>query len=209
MALTIALFVGGVAVVGGRSMSRYVDLGKIALRVTSALGESEEAGGEVTSEAVHYGELRDALDNIRARPIFGWGLGHLLERRATAMLLGPHRVAGRLMRVHDVYLDIGVKMGLVGLAVFMWWLVVSGLQLYRATRRYYREQRALCWLFGGLAATWAGWIFANMGTTMIFGGNRIGIMFFGVVALLSCWEYYEGSTGPEVRGQEVEDESGR
>jgi O-antigen ligase len=179
VALTVTL------VVGGRQTNKLVDIGRVAVRITAALGEQPQSG--VTSESVHYGELQDAIANVAEKPILGWGLGHLLKRRASAVVAELIPTPGRLMRVHDVYLDIWVKMGIVGLGIFLWWVIATTARIGRRARAMYREKGPYSWLYGGLFATWIGYLFASLGTTMIFGGNRIGIMFFGVAAVLLVW----------------------
>lgn len=192
LSLTVAL--------GGRRTTQLVDLGRIAMRATAALGESGRAPTGVTSEALHYGELRDAWANIAEKPLLGWGLGHLLQREASAAVEQLLPSPGRLMRVHDVYLDIWVKMGVVGLGVFLWWVLATAVRAGRTALVFYRTRQPLAWLYGGLFATWIGYLFASLGTTMIFGGNRIGVMFFGVAALLLVWAANAELSDPTPRG---------
>jgi len=184
----VLLVAGGVYYgVAGGGGGKYVGLGRVAIRFASLF--EEQSGG--TSEARHYGEIADAWANIKQRPLQGWGLGHVLRREYSREVEEQIEAVGRLVRIHDVYLDIWVKMGLAGLVLFLWWIGAT-------TRRFYRSVQGLKegesgWIALGLGATWVGWLFASLGTTMIFAGNRIAFMFFGIAAVLTCLDQYENS----------------
>jgi len=98
----------------GKSASRYVEviqLVKNPAQVTSIAGETV---------LFHVFDLVDSFNSIRLRPILGYGFGGMFVRDYTGMVGGADIQPGI---VHDQYLDFWLKMGLVGLAAFLWLLV--------------------------------------------------------------------------------------
>ncbi len=61
---------------------------------------------------------RDAVGRIEKRPFFGWGAGS-----AQALIRGA-AVPGGLSHYHNLYLQLAVELGVLGLGLFMLWFLV-------------------------------------------------------------------------------------
>ena len=189
LALLVLAAAGGYGLVARPSASQDLSLAPVAQRATSAI-EAPQGG----SEALHYGEIADAWDNVRRHPVLGWGLGHELLRQRTRVLESRQAASGRLVRVHNLYLDVMVKMGLVGLGLLLWWIGVSLRRMLRLAR--HTRGTRLAWLVYGLTGTWIGWLVASLGVGLPFTGNRMALLFFAVPALLAGLHYAPDSAPP-------------
>lgn len=90
---------------------------------------------------------RDALERIRARPVLGWGAG------TSEMLIASSDTehAASLTHYHNLYLQLLVELGAVGLGLFLAWIAV-GLKTAVAGGRGVREAfPVIVFLFAAIA----------------------------------------------------------
>jgi probable O-glycosylation ligase (exosortase A-associated) len=130
-------------------------------RVSTAL----DVDGDPTHSAQErLNDMNVALEIIQEHPIVGTGLG--------TDALAMNAVRGKQWRkVHDVYLEYGVDLGLVGLGLFVWLLGSSIRTAWRVERRARQLNRDA--QFAALA-----------------GGVRISLIGFAVAALFYPVAYY-------------------
>lgn len=74
---------------------------------------------------------QDALQRIGERPLFGWGAG------SAPLMIRELGLRDSLTHYHDLYLQLAVELGLVGVALFAAWT----LGVVHSARRAWREQR--------------------------------------------------------------------
>lgn len=98
---------------------------------------SASLGRETVSNYARVLEYREAVEKIKEKPVHGFGLGYRFEY-FNPLLLKRESVYA----VHNDYLAIILKMGLVGLTVFLWLFYVffrEGLQAGRRTADPYSK----------------------------------------------------------------------
>lgn len=120
VATVVLLFVGALGIRAngglGKSTSRYAEIVEYARNPAEVVA----AGNETF--LFHIFDLVDSFNSIRLRPVLGYGFGGQFVRRYTALA----EVGGSAIQpgiVHDQYLDFWLKMGLFGLAAFLWVLI--------------------------------------------------------------------------------------
>jgi O-antigen ligase len=139
-----------------------------------------------------------ALDMIRDAPLLGQGIDSypaVLHR--TELGVPADSVLFRYGNVHNQYLDMAMKMGLVGAALFFAPLAVA---LVVGVRLALDPQRRV-W---GLAILWVGGSYAIYGLTQTFYGHASTTLQFGVYLGLLMWLAPGGRYGNILREPEAE-----
>ncbi|HRP79316.1 MAG TPA: O-antigen ligase family protein [Aquamicrobium sp.] len=139
-----------------------------------------------------------ALDMIRDAPLLGQGIDSypaVLHRPELGV--PADSVLFRYGNVHNQYLDMAMKMGLVGAALFFAPLAVA---LVVGVRLALDPQRRV-W---GLAILWVGGSYAIYGLTQTFYGHASTTLQFGVYLGLLMWLAPGGHYGNILREPEAE-----
>ncbi len=157
---------------GGRRRVRFVVFGTLALvlllgviTVTNswyAVGQSVWSIFHPTMESsAHYRlvEWKNALLSIQAHPWLGIGLGGILE-----MLVYLPRT--NLLGVHNTFLWVTVKLGLLGLLVYLW-LILSYLHCLMRQRNTLPDS-FLRWVNQGLLLSFIAFLTAQFFAPMFF-----------------------------------------
>lgn len=196
----ISIFVGLMALGGlialderasGRRLSRFVIVSAIPLllltmgyvfqrQTRTALGDV--AGYRVTQSAeaiagrlLPYGK---AVENIRQRPLLGGGHGQTVTFLVTSPRVEVMTVGG----VDNVYLTIGMRMGVIGIVAFLWVYVAA---LRCAYRLFQRSAHARTRLFcAAFIAIYSALLVHGMADSTLFSNRLIFIhaTFLGLVA---------------------------
>lgn len=111
-------------------LALYVSFDTIAARTTEEwdilIGYLSQGGSDLRPASGSYRIWlwEDALQRIAQQPLFGWGPG------TSPGMVAESPVYGYLSHFHNLYLQLGVEIGLVGLALFALWLylVCGGLR---------------------------------------------------------------------------------
>ncbi|MCY4351885.1 MAG: O-antigen ligase family protein [Gemmatimonadetes bacterium] len=144
-------------------------------RVTRSV---EAVGGRLIS----YG---NALEKIRQRPLLGGGHGETVTSLVT---FPPPPQILTVGAVDNVYLTIGLRMGLVGVAAFLW---VFGFALWRAYLLFQQSSDARVRLFcAAFIAIYAALLVYGMADATLFANRLIFIhaTFLGLIARLVAEE---------------------
>ncbi len=144
-------------------------------RVTRSV---EAVGGRLIS----YG---NALEKIRQRPLLGGGHGETVTSLVT---FPPPPQILTVGAVDNVYLTIGMRMGLVGVAAFLW---VFGFALWRAYLLFQQSSDARVRLFcAAFIAIYAALLVYGMADATLFANRLIFIhaTFLGLIARLVAEE---------------------
>jgi O-antigen ligase len=99
-------------------------------RIAQAVGElvTYKEQKEITSMGIRVVFWRNTLPVIAQRPLFGWGTGGF-EPAYAAQVAGQPGILGTVTRdPHNQYLSVTAQHGLVGLAVFLAFLVAAARQ---------------------------------------------------------------------------------
>ncbi len=136
--LVLQLSAGGRAACG-RAVWTAILLGAVVL-VSAALVDRGAFGGRMDAAyETEKGSVRTrkilwtaTLEMIRARPVFGWGVGtfgiHFPRFRDPSK---AGKIAPNTLHAHSEYLEIAAEVGVIGLAVFLWMLAVFGWEAVR------------------------------------------------------------------------------
>jgi O-antigen ligase len=116
------------------------------VQVFNDLMAYESADTAVTSSGTRLGMALYSLDLIREAPIFGHGLG---DYRTSALKFFAEGAAVQISAIAPTnqFLFIGVEMGLVGVALFVWLLFVLLKPIFRATLEKKLLGVGLFWIF--------------------------------------------------------------
>ncbi len=136
----------------------------------------------VAGRLISYGK---ALEKMRQRPLLGGGHGETVTFLVTDLVPPEVLTVGA---VDNVYLTIGMRMGLVGIAVFLW---VFGVALWRAYRLFQRSSNARVRLFcAAFIAVYAALLVYGMADATLFANRLIFIhaTFLGLIARLVAEE---------------------
>lgn len=122
-----------------------------------------------------------ALDLIAEAPLLGHGISSFPDvLRAPELGVSENSVLFTFSNVHNQYLDMVMKMGLVGAALFFMPLFISlgvGLRL-----ALHRENRV-----AGLTIIWVGGSYAVYGLTQTFYGHASTTLHYGVYLGMLMW----------------------
>lgn len=122
-----------------------------------------------------------ALDMIREAPLIGHGINSYPEVLHRPELgVPPDSILFRFNNVHNQYLDMTMKTGLVGVVLFFAPLVVALV----AGLRFALDPERRVW---GLALLWVGGSYAIYGLTQTFYGHASTTLQFGVYLGLLIW----------------------
>jgi O-antigen ligase len=118
------------------------------------------------------------MEYVKERPLTGYGFGRGLLREA----LTSRTAVTNLWHAHNLFLDVVVQTGVIGLALFLYLLFAT----VRAGWRLAAAQPALASACGiALVTVVAGMLARNM--TDVLWLRQNSLLFWGVVALLLSW----------------------
>ncbi len=132
----------------------------------------------ISGRLISYGK---ALEKIRQRPFLGGGHGETVTSLVT---FPPPPEIITVGAVDNVYLTIGMRMGLVGVAAFLW---VFGFALWRAYRLFQQSPDARVRLFcAAFIAIYTALLVYGMADATLFANRLIFIhaTFLGLIARL-------------------------
>jgi O-Antigen ligase len=191
MALIVLLFasamgVGEKSIGVGKSASRYTE-------ITQFLQNPNHVA-DVSGETLlfHIFDLVDSFNSIRLRPILGYGFGGEFERKYTALApIGGENIEPGI--VHDQYLHFWLKMGLVGLVVFLW-IYVAFFKFCRSAipRIPITEFQSVA--LGLYAAMWSDLAMEIWGPAWV-GNTKMPILLLVSLALVVCVSRQEPAWG--------------
>ncbi|APV49225.1 hypothetical protein BWI17_05730 [Betaproteobacteria bacterium GR16-43] len=166
--------------------SRYFAVAGVAIIITLAAFTTVIRGGAIasgTSGAITAieGDLRPriwavAVHEIEKAPLLGHGFGREIAAESFQRMPRP-AVHPEILHAHNMFLDMAVQLGIVGLALFAAALVLLAREFVRALR--VRETCAPAVL--GLAVL-AGFITKNMTDDFLYRHN--GLVFWALMGLL-------------------------
>ncbi len=136
----------------------------------------------ISGRLISYG---NALEKIRQRPLLGGGHGETVTSLVT---FPPPPQILTVGAVDNVYLTIGMRMGLVGIAAFLW---VFGFALWRAYLLFRQSSDAYVRLFcAAFIAIYAALLVYGMADATLFANRLIFIhaTFLGLIARLVAEE---------------------
>ena len=136
----------------------------------------------VSGRLISYG---NALEKIRQRPLLGGGHGETVTSLVT---FPPPPQILTVGAVDNVYLTIGMRMGLVGVAAFLW---VFGFALWRSYRLFQQSSDTRVRLFcAAFIAIYAALLVYGMADATLFANRLIFIhaTFLGLIARLVAEE---------------------
>ena len=196
----ISIFVGLMALGGlialdkratGRRLSRVVVVAAIPLllltmgyvfqrQTRTALGDVAvyrvtQSAEAIAGRLLPYGK---ALENIRQRPLLGGGHGQTV----TFLVTFPRAEVMTVGGVDNVYLTIGMRMGVIGIAAFLWVYITA---LRCAYRLFQRSAHARTRLFcAAFIAIYSALLIHGMADSTLFSNRLIFIhaTFLGLVA---------------------------
>lgn len=135
------------------------------------------------------------IDMIKERPLFGWGYGNYKRFRGAYYQRYPQ--ADTTAHAHNNFLQMGVDVGLVGLAAFLWvfWsILVRGWWTYQRLRHEAGPLRTLT--LGGLLSI-VGFLVGGL-TQYNFGDAEVVIVMWamaGVLMRVYTWVVQDGQSG--------------
>lgn len=153
-------------------------VGDVAVRRVTRAASNYEQDHSIASRLIIYGR---ALEEIRKRPLLGGGHGVSIQVLATDM---PTPTLVTLGGVDSAYLTIAMRMGIVGVGVFLW---VYGAGLWRAYQLFLHTKedrvRLFCMVF---LAVYAALLVFGIGDATLFVNRLIFIhaSFLGILAKL-------------------------
>lgn len=138
MLATLAV-VGVVAAVIAASALGLGDIGASAAERFASSG-STEVREETTSNIVRLSEYLKVLEDVVRQPIFGYGLGYsfVVKDPITFKVSEDHWF------VHQNYLLVWLKQGIIGLALFVWILIAAWFTGWRGRDLPDRYETAWC-----------------------------------------------------------------
>ena len=147
-----------------------------------ALDRVTRSAEAISGRLISYG---NALEKIRQRPLLGGGHGETVTSLVT---FPPPPQILTVGAVDNVYLTIGMRMGLVGIAAFLW---VFGFGLWRAYLLFQQSSDAYVRLFcAAFIAIYAALLVYGMADATLFANRLIFIhaTFLGLIARLVAEE---------------------
>ncbi|MCG3203487.1 MAG: hypothetical protein KCHDKBKB_00155 [Elusimicrobia bacterium] len=125
---------------------------KIRGRVLSVVSSSSGSVGDQYSKSTRYDLWRGAWNGIKERPLMGHGL-----RGVKLKSIDPISLEERVWtETHNMYLQITLELGAVGLGLFIWILVVIWWKIWfwRDPLRPAMGGMFVCFLVAGLTESW-------------------------------------------------------
>jgi len=139
---------------------------------------STEVTFESTSNIVRLGEYMHVLGDVFKNPIFGYGLGYsFVVEDPISSVRAEHWF------VHQNYLLVWLKQGLIGLALFVWMLVGAFMTGYKA--RNLPDPYQAAWCAGGSAVALWLLIYCNVHFPLAEVNSTflVGLIFGGMMAI--------------------------
>jgi O-antigen ligase len=158
-------------------------VGDVAIRRITRVAENYEQDHSIVGRLLVYGI---ALEEIRKRPIWGGGHGVAIQVMSTEEATPTLMTVGG---VDSVYLTIAMRMGIVGVGIFLW-VFCAGLWRAYQLFLYTKEERVrlFCMVF---MAVYAALLVFGIGDATLFVNRLIFIhaTFLGILAKLDM-EYH-------------------
>jgi O-antigen ligase len=110
----MALVVAGVVVLAFAFSSLDPDLQD---RYLSLIGQGQH---NLTTAAERWDGMEAPFQALLSKPVIGYGLGTSAEVNSNLTTTGPY--AGRVLLVHNLYLEVAIELGVVGLIIFLFFL---------------------------------------------------------------------------------------
>ena len=143
---------------------RFASLDPTASRSTNALAATNQG---------HLDDIRDGLDQVRAHPVFGLGVGVLYVGKRTVAWKGA---AGM---VHNAPVEVWIKFGLLGL---MTYALIYATLFRRLWQRRGGTRYADLVAWGVFAFFLANFFISITVYSWPFGDSERGVLFFGLLA---------------------------
>lgn len=151
------------------------------------------APADKNSLPFHVYDLLDAWNYIRKAPITGYGFGAHYVRILTAMtgVMGDEVIPNF---VHNQYLHFWLKMGVMGLALYVGWIAVVIVHAVRRAKKLSHDNMDKPLLVGAVAFL-VGSMAMQMWDASLIGQTKMPLLFAGAmaVATLSGTKHTEGS----------------
>jgi O-antigen ligase len=138
-----------------------------------------------------------AWDMISERPLLGAGYGNRIFSRIYPDYIYSKSSGTIFANAHNLYLQILVEMGIVGLAAFLLLLFTAGWQIFRLLRKHPGPiiEGHLLGIAGGLTA------FVLFSITTYRYENEIALMFWFFLACTSCLQRQIKAYSPDVESE--------
>lgn len=137
------------------------------------------------------------IELIRSRPFWGHGIDSLPQLLKQPELgIDPKSIVSNFTHLHNQYLDIALKMGLIGFVLFFTPLVVALMVGLKMARNPIDRVQ-------GLVIIWAGGSYAIYGLTQVFYGHATTTLHYGVCLGMLMWLAPGGSYGNVVQRPET------
>lgn len=125
-----------------------------------------------------------ATNMIRQHPVIGVGVNTFSKNYGRYKLADMEKYAATQdgMYAHNNFLHMGAEVGLLGLGIFLWFLVMlfrNGWQIYKKTESGFLQITALSLIAGVIA-----FLINGLTETSLY--NQIGAVFWFIVGLLLC-----------------------
>lgn len=106
----------------------------VMLTASARLGSASAATGSATlSLAIRAEFLQTSLRMWATSPVLGVGVGTYYERSGEFMPPGIEAIYGR-ENAHNYYLQTAAELGVIGLALFLWWLGAALARLWQGAQ---------------------------------------------------------------------------
>ncbi len=110
-----------------------------ALTASARLGSASASAGSATlSLAIRAEFLETSLRMWATNPVFGVGIGTYYERSSAFMPPGIAAIYGR-ENAHNYYLQTAAELGVIGLAILLWWLGAALARVWQGAQRRPRD----------------------------------------------------------------------
>ena len=108
----------------------------VALTASARLGSASASSGSATlSLAIRAEFLETSLRMWATSPVLGVGVGTYYERSSEFMPPGIRAIYGR-ENAHNYYLQVATELGVIGFAVFLWWLGAALARVWHGAQRH-------------------------------------------------------------------------
>ena len=123
----------------------------VALTASARLGtESASSGSAIRSLAIRAEFLETSLRMWATSPALGVGVGTYYDRSNEFMPPGIRAIYGH-ENAHNYYLQVATELGVIGFALFLWWLGSALASMWHGTQHHPRDGVLLAALCGCIA----------------------------------------------------------
>jgi O-antigen ligase len=113
--------------------------GLVMLTASARLGSASAATGSAThSLAIRAEFLQTSLRMWATSPVLGVGVGTYYDRSSEFMPPGIAAIYGR-ENAHNYYMQTAAELGVIGLALFLWWVGAALARLWQGAQRRPRD----------------------------------------------------------------------